>query len=271
MNSLQKKILIGSIAFVGTFLSVGTIIGQILKTKKYYVEIAGIKSCVKVVLLSDLHEYKLNRARKKIVHKIKSERPDLILLAGDINTHKNVYEYFGLLYDLKEICPVYYVCGKSDDRFGNYRSFIHELDVLGIKVLNDESQLISINENDFNLIGLGDIACENTLSKTKLVEALASKKHEVFLNSYQKNRNNLVLAHRPSYIYNLLNYENVIGFSGRDNSCFLSKTNLRLSCGAIFGNNSLMFISNGIGNKWYKRLYNPNEIVVVSIQGDLDE
>ncbi len=280
MNDLQKKVLIGSVAAIGTFVVTGFVIGQLIKTKKYYVEIEGVKSDVKVVLLSDLYDCKTDFMRKKILKKLRKINPDLILLAGDINTRKNVYEYFGLLYSIKELAPTYFVKGNNDNKYGNYSSFTNELAVLEIEVLNDESQIIVINGNKFNLIGLSDINTSSLVKQSNIIEEFSKKKEEVFLDNYKPELNNLVVAHRPNYISNLISYENVIGFSGHTQGGvvklpFLNRALLtsdqgffaNYSYGAYKGNNSLMFVSSGIGKKMCKRFYNQNEIVSITIHG----
>ncbi len=280
MNDLQKKVLIGSAAALGTFVIAGVVIGQIVRTKKYFVEIDGVKSSVKVLLLSDLHDCKTDFMRKRVLKKVRKEAPDVILLAGDINTRKNVYEYFGFLYELKELAPTYFVNGNEDNKFSNYHNFVHELGVLGIEVLNDESQTLVINGNKFNLIGLSDISSTSLLKKSNLVEVFTQKKQEIFLDCYKPELNNLVLAHRPNYIANLLDYENVIGFSGHTHGGFIRLPYVKRALltydqgffgkytyGAYRGNNSLLFVSSGLGKKLCERFYNPNEIVAITIHG----
>lgn len=279
MNNLTKNILIGSAAALGTVIITGFAVGQIVKTKKFYVEIDGVEEDVNITVISDLHDSKFDFSRKRILKKVRQVKPDVILLPGDINTSKNVYEYFGLLYELKQIAPVYYVKGNHDDDYGNYEKFIHELGVLGIEVLNDDSCEITIKNNTFNLIGIQDPSKKCSLVNTSAVEQYMDEKQDVFLKHYNPSINNIVMSHRPNYLIDLLAYENVIGFAGHTHGGIIKCGRRGLivpdqgifakyAYGAFRGNNSLMFITSGIGKPFMHKFYNPNEILSITIHGN---
>lgn len=284
MGNLKRNILFGTGALIGSFIATGLVVGHTFRSKKYEIEVEGLKEEVKIVSISDFHNLNLELTRKSLIRKVKKAKPDLILLAGDINVSKNVLQYFDLLSSLRDIASVYYVRGNHDNDNGEYKKFLLELDILEITDLNDKSLVLNIKGNRFNLIGLSDVFSSKLFKQDEAVVDKVLDNYMTFNNHYKEEMINIVLTHRPNYLENLLGYHSVIGFAGHTHGgqfrLPLSQRGLivpdqgvmgKYGYGAFRGNDSLMIVSSGAGNYYMPRFYNPKEIVVVSLTGEIDE
>ncbi len=282
MENFKRNMLFGIGIAVGTFIAAGIAIGYSLRVKRYCVEIGGVENEVRIVMLSDLHNVKFEKLKRSIISKVRKCKPDVIMLAGDINVDKNPLNLFSFIYDLREEAPVYYVRGNHDNDYDTYERFIKELGVLNVVDLNDKCLEIEIKGNKFNLIGFDDIKSSNWIGESESVREQSFKTYNTFRKCYNPVLNNLVVSHRPNYLIDVIEYENVIGLCGHThggqfrlpncNRGFLvpdQKLLGKYSSGAHVGNNSLMFISSGLGNRNYiPRFYNPQEIVLLKIKGE---
>ena len=79
------------------------------------VKLAGLRSKRKIIFLSDLHNYCYGRDNEPLFRAIEKERPDLILIGGDMLLRSDGNNYSGtvrFLSGLTSICKVY--CGNGN-------------------------------------------------------------------------------------------------------------------------------------------------------------
>ena len=70
---------------------------------------------IRAVLISDLHDHIFGGNQKKLISKITKQKPDVILLAGDIADDIGPIEGTKLLLSgIKDIAPVFYVSGNHE-------------------------------------------------------------------------------------------------------------------------------------------------------------
>ncbi len=127
------------------------------------------KENLKIALIADLHvgAYKKNFFVQRVVNKTIAENPDLVLLDGDYILGKGENARF--LAPLKELAakyPTFAVTGnhefnlakenrsKFQDRTATLRVLFEEW---GIKILDNESKTLHLQNSIINLVGLPDI------------------------------------------------------------------------------------------------------------------
>lgn len=82
-----------------------------------------IKKPVRMVMLSDLHNYKYGKENVQLLTAIEKEKPDMIVIAGDMITAKKKEKFdstLALLGKLKECYPVYYAYGNHEQKISLY-------------------------------------------------------------------------------------------------------------------------------------------------------
>lgn len=145
-----------------------------LSTHRVTIESNKIKNEIKIVHLTDLHGASFGRNNSCLIRRIQKENPDIICVTGDMYTgdrEKGKDTALALLAALAESYDVYYVNGEHDAG----QSFQDELKEQGVKVLDYETERITVGETIFNLYGITnqyysptfDLANEFELNKTE--------------------------------------------------------------------------------------------------------
>lgn len=152
----------------------------------------------RIAMIADLHfgttmnEEKL----KKYCNEIEGEKPDLVVLCGDIVDQKTTLQQMknavSILGNIKSSYGTYYVYGNHDkSSYGSSRNFSaeqlkYELISNGIHVLEDE--IYNIN-NEFTIIGRRDKGFSSQIKRKTPEELLSNVDTKKFL---------LLLDHQPS-------------------------------------------------------------------------
>lgn len=117
-------------------------------------KLVGLKGDMKVIFLCDLHNRRYGSANKKLIESIRNEKPDLILVGGDMvvakfkKCYKNALEF---MVQLPKICPVYLCNGNHEQRmkevpgiYGDFESYKSQLIRFGIRLLENESEFVDV-------------------------------------------------------------------------------------------------------------------------------
>lgn len=151
-----KRVLLGILISI-ILLFFYIIANQYAITKsEYTIESDRVKSKIKIAVISDLHNMNFLNNNKGVVKKIKSEKPDMIAVVGDmIDEYAESSENtLNVMTELPDIAPTYYSMGNHDKSFSDYNSYISELENSGVVVLDDKTDKITIDENEITLLGL---------------------------------------------------------------------------------------------------------------------
>jgi len=112
---------------------------------------------IRIAHLSDLHINPLLDGEwlKKIIEKIRSAKPDLIAITGDLADGKARYnkKYLKMFSDLNK--PVYFVSGNHEALWG-LDDWLSAISRAGINVLNDRRVLIDVRGVKILIAGIGD-------------------------------------------------------------------------------------------------------------------
>lgn len=240
----------------------------------------------KIVFLSDLHNNRYGRNNEKLLDAVKEQKPDLILIGGDMLVGKadipsKVAEDF--VSKLAEICPVYYANGNHEQRmkvypetygtaFDKYQS---NLVNRGVQFLENQHETLSFDGCQVRLYGLEiPVGFYKKFRKQTLpVDVVRDQIGEPKADCY-----NILLAHNPTYTNTYLEWGADLILSGHFHGGVVRIPKL----GGIITPQWHMFpkysgeltekdgkhvvVSKGLGTHTIKvRFLNPAEIVVLHI------
>lgn len=244
-----------------------------LITTTYYIEDKKVKKGFKVILITDTHSCKYGEGQRELLERIEEEKPDLILMAGDIIDDDLPMERgFWTVEKIAEYAPTYYVTGNHEIWSGEYDYIKGRIKSFGIKVLEGNGENISINGNEILIMGLDD-------------PAIGEEYHRQLsdLEGVHSDKMTFLLAHRPERLmdYDRLDVDYV--FSGHAHGGQwrlplilergLFSPNQGLFPKYTVGVNDLdgysLIVSRGLSREStiIPRFYNPPEVVVVNFEG----
>lgn len=256
----------------------------------------------KILQITDVHSIRSTEQLEKYVKKIEEENPNVIFITGDLidaeyyvsendrynNKEVGLPDIFTIDFckELTEIAKVYYVYGNHemmllDDPENNV--FKTKLESLGVTILNNKEEIITLGKESFRLIGLQDPA---TLYKDKKYafigesnkERMDSILHDLFLDK-DENLFTICLSHRPEYFDLYQKYPIDVVFTGHAHGGIARLPFIggvyahaqgwfpKYSEGLHIDNDRLnMICGRGIGNSTINfRFMNPPEIVVTTL------
>ncbi len=224
-----------------------------------------------IVQVSDLQNTEFGHKNKRLIRKIKSLEPDIIVVTGDIvDCHRtDVYSALDFAKEISKICKVYYVCGNHEGVLGNYKRLCGDLRENGVIVLNNESVYFD-EEKNIRITGMTD----PYFGFVKDIPSMLRKKARE-----DKNAFNILLSHRPELFKTYAKSGFDIAFCGHAHG-----GQIRLPfIGGLFSPHQGLFpkytsgihqkgsfkmvISRGLGNSVFPfRIFNRPEIVKVVLK-----
>ena len=259
----------------------------------------------KIVQLTDIHSIRNEIQSEKIINKIKKQKPNLICVTGDLidaeyySSQNDLYNYkkikqieeltVAFMKELKKIADTYYIYGNHemmllDDPENN--KFKKDLEELGIKILNNKIEVVEIDGEKINLIGVQDPATLYKDEKYAYIEGTNKDRVQVILNDLflgipEENKNNftILLSHRPEYFELYDKYNIDLALTGHTHGG-IAKFPMtkgiyahpqgwfpKYSYGLYKTNDFFMIISGGIGySKLPIRIFNPPEICTIILE-----
>lgn len=159
----------------------------------------------KILQISDLHSKSFGKDNYRLINKISSENPDIIVMTGDmINTKDTDFKVFiNLAKQVSKSYDTYYIVGNHEQNLsGNkLKALIDNLNTIGITILDNKKVTITKGDDNINLYGLWinlkyykDANNEYTKDiyfKTEQIETI--------LGSYDSKTYNILLTHNPLY------------------------------------------------------------------------
>ena len=248
----------------------------VISNTNYKIKSKKINKSKKIVLLSDLHDRKINN---RLVNKINKIKPNIIIMSGDMidgkytsikSFEKNTNNVVELINNLKDY-EVYYTFGNHEHYLGKEYLNKYEkiLSKTHVKLLNNNN----VKLNDIDLIGFD---CEEVYSKNNKVNSkyISSKIGEI-----DKNKYNILIAHNPlkAKEYSETNVDLTLsghihggiirlpfGFLSPEVKFFPKYSGGKYSAD---DSNKTMILSCGLGTHHIPvRIFNPGEISLVEIK-----
>jgi len=162
MRKKKKKTLLHQILVkAAKAVSAIFIENHLLQVSQYSVASEKIPAAFKnykIMQLSDLHSACFSRDNARLIRKIITAKPDLIVMTGDMvsRSDSNHNVFFKLAETVAKLAPSYYVIGnhEQDMESKEMNAFLSRLRVLGIHVMDNEKVEICKENQSINLYGM---------------------------------------------------------------------------------------------------------------------
>ncbi len=209
---MKKETLLLAGSFLCSFFT-GVIISDIhfIKVRHHVISDLRIKKNTRIVSFSDLHGRSFGKNNIKLINKIESLKPDLVLTAGDIMTAKDlgmdikgsVDVACDLIHELTKICPVYYGMGNHESRVEwmpwlfdfKYSDMMAQFYDTGAMIMDNTSALIPELGIKISGINLPEEFCLH-----KRPQCLSVGSMNRMMGRADKDSFNILLAHDPEYL-----------------------------------------------------------------------
>ncbi|MGH4140787.1 metallophosphoesterase [Clostridium sp.] len=233
----------------------------------------------KIVQISDLHNKVFYKDDNTLVAKIKSQKPNIIVITGDLVDRRKYNEENALLLidKIKSIAPIYYVNGNHEGLSSNFASLEKKLKERGVFVLRNES-IFYEKDNEKILISGIDDPIFSTIGQYKVLFNEDIIKRELLLVNNKKYYN-ILLSHRTEFFDLYVNNNIDLAFTGHSHGGQF----IIPFIGGVFSpgqgfwpkyykgmytkDNITMVVSRGLGNSVFpQRVFNRPEIVCVTLK-----
>lgn len=172
-------------------------------------KLTGIIRDLKILFLSDLHNCTYGNENERLLRSIRDEKPDLILMGGDMLVGKEGASYETALRfaeQLPEICPTLYANGNHEQRmkedtetYGDaYETYKKSLKKTGVHFLEDERIRVELGDTDLHICGLE--LPSSSYKKFRKDKITANDIEEHFGFSASEGAYTILLAHNPAYM-----------------------------------------------------------------------
>lgn len=161
-----------------------------IKSSRIPIEFNGYR----IAQISDLHNAQFGRDNCDLINILKKEKPDLIVVTGDLIDSDKMEVSVSLMCRISHIAPCYYVNGNHEAEIGKtYRVLEEKLKKMGVHVLCNQNQKITKGSGEIWITGLEDPDfTENRKRSSEMTVDQNLKKLKPYKNEYQ-----IVLSHRP--------------------------------------------------------------------------
>ena len=161
-----------------------------------------------IVQISDFHSKLFGENNKKLIQKIKSLNPDIVVVTGDLidgeNNNYNVALDF--MKEISKLYRVYYIIGnheqkslikKYKDEYKDYFNKLHQIDFVNLD--NNKVEIVK-GDSNINLYGLTvPYSCYKYLFDNQETTSIDIDFLEEKLGKVDREQFNILLAHTPFY------------------------------------------------------------------------
>lgn len=235
----------------------------------------------RIVHISDYHNKNFGRGQRYIVNKIRREKPDIIVITGDLvdSRRTDIETAMEFIQGILPVAPVYYVGGNHEYRLKQRGYLFKRLREAGVRILENEGvTLFKGTAGPLRLIGLADPSVISGTQGNFPPWTLARMKQTI-LRERREGCLNILLIHRPELIalYAQCGVDLVfcghahggqirlplLGGLSAPNQGFFPK----YTAGVHQKGETAMVISRGIGNSLApQRLWNRPEIITMILK-----
>lgn len=245
-----------------------------------------IKLNAKAVLIADLHNKKYGKDNRMLLDAIRKEKPDFILVAGDIlvaKPGKSLQTAVDFLGELSKDYPIFYGNGNHEHRLRIYPEtygsmadeYEEKLKNIGIQPLVNQKKFLG----KYGICVYG-AQIDKEYYKRFRVMNMGENYMDELLGKCDKENYNILLAHNPDYFPRYAQWGADLVCSGHVHGGVVRvpiwgkgilSPGIRLfpkyDGGVFREKNSIMLLSRGLGSHTIPfRLFNPGELLVVEFE-----
>ena len=249
-----------------------------LTIREYSVTSDKLTDPVRIALVTDLHSCRYGEGEQELIAAIDAQQPDLIMLGGDIfddvlpddNTE-------AFLAGISGRYPVYYVTG-NHEYWAGAAVFEHKMEILSryeITRLAGTSETVTVNGNTLTIAGVDD-------PETYIIDARHGFEEQLAEVKPDGKTFSILLSHRPERMDDYAQSGFDLALSGHAhggqwripglvNGLFAPDQGMfpAHAGGRYEQDGTVMIVSRGLARESTKapRIYNPPELVIVTISG----
>lgn len=187
MRKYQTKLLAGMIGTGAVIIAAGLPYDRI-STTNYIIRSKKIHDEIRICVLADLHCLRFGEKQSRIMENIEKNKPDLIIIPGDLFDVDRDYEISFELIDALKDYPVYFTSGNHDmyleDEIEQLRKRLNDM---GVIVLEDEGTTFTKEDTAIELYGMCDHGRKPVIQGSDL-------KYMFHTDDYR-----ILISHRPEY------------------------------------------------------------------------
>ncbi len=155
----------------------------------------------RVVQITDLHNKEFGPNQRDLVAMVKSARPDLIVVTGDLIDRKHYGKgaSIALLAQLRRFAPVYFVTGNHEWWSGRFDDLSQNIKNAGVSILQNRHVKIARGNESLYLVGIDDIAKKYDIDydDSFAQDRFISGELNEAMKGLTRNDFKILLAHRP--------------------------------------------------------------------------
>lgn len=279
MNKKMRLLLIIVLLFVFLFCYL-VYQNNVLQVTNYSVSNNKISKKIKnfkIIQVSDFHNTNSKILTNKLIKEIKKEKPNIVVLTGDlIDSRKlNIDISINFVESIKEVAPIYYVSGNHEASITNYNELKERLIDNGVIILDNKVEVLKINNEQINLIGIDDpqMSFNPSMNDVEIVN--------YYLDNliYDNSLFTVILSHRPELFDFYVNNEIDLVLTGHAHGgqfrlpfvggVYAPHQGMfpQYDSGVYTSQNTTMIVSRGIGNSVIPfRINNRPQLVVIELK-----
>ena len=248
-----------------------------MKIQNYSLESEKLTAPVRIVLITDLHSCSYGKGQRELIDAIHAQKPDIILLGGDICDDKLPHRNTDLvLRAIADKYPCYYVTGNHEYWSREIEKILKIFESYNVPVLEGSFDTIDVRGQKLNICGISD---PDILKYTDKNYSITEQLKDAAVASENGNYS-ILLAHRPELIDSYLNYDFDLILAGHAhggqwrlpgiiNGLFAPNQGFfpRYAGGKYRFEDSYMIVSRGLARESTRipRIFNRPELVVIDL------
>lgn len=251
-------------------------------TKAYMLQSDKINNGITIALISDLHSQYFGENQEQLIDMVIDTEPDIILMPGDMtNSPYQCEAMISFMEQAVKIAPCYYVLGNHEYWSLEEDNICQIVADTGVNVLRSQKETIEIGDNTINIHGIDDYEAnyfDEDYSEVSWEEHLDSLWSEDDINNYS-----ILMSHHPDRVDDYSKYQYDLVVCGHAHG---GQVRIPFILNGLYAPNqgwfpkyaggeyqlndyTTMVVSRGLYNyKWMPRVFNPSEVVVITIESD---
>lgn len=224
---------------------------------------------LKIAHISDVHLSKNDSNIDNIVNKVKQEKPDIIVMTGDIIDQSADLKTCGLdklCKGLSEITKTYAVTGNHEIWNKHVDEWTNTLTENDIKVIDNKVEMYTKNDKSIAVVGLMDGNEYKPVNINDIPMILLSHRPELFVSSYSSDLNSI----NPNIVFSGHAHGGQFRIPIIDKGVIAPNQGLfpKYTSGLYTNSNVKMIVSRGLGNSIIPiRINNRPHLPIIELVG----
>lgn len=182
---------------------------KIFVRSRYKIQSAKLKGNIKVLFLSDLHNKSYGLHNEKLIHAVRDEQPDLILIGGDMLVGRKIDcfdEAVFFIQAISSVCPVYYALGNHEQRmkedlsvYGDmFERYCNQFEGYDVHFIHNATKQIIVKDQKISVTGLEIFY--KCYTKGMKRRDFTVEEMKLCVEQNKEDAYHILLAHNPAYM-----------------------------------------------------------------------